>query len=272
MHSPWPSPRSARCSSPPQRAPPRPGSRWSRIAPRVAWSDCRWTRSSCGLSDAADTALTPRLGGSHSNSAMAEHLVGKKREKHTGQLAERMSLYYYHGHIQWTVTTTVGRVQSNIYIEIRLQTCWVSTVKVHEHSGVGIKAGEVCAVQPCSVRVKHLSKAQALVLQAARQGHRHRHWHRRWRPEVPRFQTESPLEIFIRWEVHHRGLVSQLRRKDALDAEVRHSASVHRQCKIHKCSESTPSGLWAPTFLQGPVLNRNRNRGCPHTPGGSLIC
>ncbi len=74
--SPWRSPRSARCSSPPQRVPAPPGSQWARTAPRAAWSDCRWTPSASGPSDAK-----PRPDGNHGNLPTAEHLVKKNKTK-----------------------------------------------------------------------------------------------------------------------------------------------------------------------------------------------
>lgn len=79
-----------------------------------------------------------------------------------------------------------------------------------------------------SVRVKRLPIAHPLVLQAA--WHRHRHRDRRRRSEAPGVQTETagdPPQVSVRGELHQRRLVSELRGQDALDAEVRHSASVH---------------------------------------------
>lgn len=79
-----------------------------------------------------------------------------------------------------------------------------------------------------SIRAKRLSKAHPSVLQAA--WHRHRDRDRRRRSEAPGVQSKSvrdSREISVRWEAHDRRLESELRGEDALDAEVRHSASVH---------------------------------------------
>jgi len=69
-----------------------------------------------------------------------------------------------------------------------------------------------------SIRGKRIAETHLSVLQTAR----HRQQHRRRRPEFG-----DPLEIPARGEVHARRPESELRGKDALDAEVRHSAPVH---------------------------------------------
>ena len=91
------------------------------------------------------------------------------------------------------------------------------------NSGVGVNSAEVCVMETGSTRVKRLSEARSSVLQAA--------WYRhRGRPEAPGVWTEpggEPLQIQVRGGLHDRRLVSELRGEDALDAEVRHSASLH---------------------------------------------
>lgn len=105
-------------------------------------------------------------------------------------------------------------------------TCGLAAAEVHEHSGVRIQAGEVCsAVETGSVRTeRRLPEAHGSVRQEA--WCRHRHRHRGGRPEVPGVQAESLQPVSVRGEVPRR-LVSELRREDALDAEVGHAASVH---------------------------------------------
>lgn len=73
--SPWRSPRSARCASPARHESPLRGSPWSRTAPRAAWSDCQWTPSSPGTSEATAGA-PPRAAGIRCKPPEAAYLGG----------------------------------------------------------------------------------------------------------------------------------------------------------------------------------------------------
>lgn len=153
--SPWRSPRSARCASPARHESPLRGSPWSRTAPRAAWSDCQWTPSSPGTSEATAGA-PPRaagirckppeaayLGGGRTRNAFSEERIRQNRsmnitantswlwlnpknnksfpflKKESQSFGEEIKLELWESLLTGTVLAEV-RVNSGVWVEVLL--------------------------------------------------------------------------------------------------------------------------------------------------------